>query len=105
MKVLIACEESQAVCIEGRRLGHEVYSCDILECSGGHPEWHIQGDVLEILNGSGERKEYFCTQDGKSHKLPKRWDLIIAFPPCTDLASSGARHFAQKEQMEDSNAA
>lgn len=96
MKVLIACEESQAVCIEGRKLGHEVYSCDIQPCSGGHPEWHVHGDVLQILNGSGGREEYFCTQDNKSHKLPKRWDLIIAFPPCTDLASSGARHFAKK---------
>lgn len=69
MKVLIACEESQAVCKEFRRQGHEAYSCDVLPCSGGHPEWHIQGDVSKILN------------DG--------WDMIIAFPPCTYLCSSG----------------
>lgn len=75
MKVLVACEESQRVCIEFRKLGHEAYSCDILPCSGGHPEWHIQDDVLKHLEG---------------------WDMIIAFPPCTDLAVSGARHFEKK---------
>jgi len=75
-KVLIACEESQAVTIEMRALGIEAYSCDILPCSGGHPEWHIQGDVLPLLN--------------------QGWDMIIAFPPCTHLASSGARWFAEK---------
>ena len=92
MKILVACEESQAVTIEMRRLGHEAYSCDIQECSGGHQEWHIQGDVLPLLNGRCE----FVTMDGKSHKQPERWDMIIAFPPCTDLAVSGARHFARK---------
>ena len=96
MKILVACEESQAVTKELRRLGHEAYSCDLLECSGGHPEWHIQGDVLPLLNGSGSEEEYFCTQDNKSHLLPKRWDMIIAFPPCTHLAVSGAAHFAKK---------
>lgn len=70
MRVLLACEESQAVCIEFRKLGFEAYSCDILPCSGGHPEWHIQGDVTEIL---------------KQH-----WDLIIAFPPCTYISNAGA---------------
>jgi len=75
-KILIACEESQEVCKSFRQLGHEAYSCDILPCSGGHPEWHIQGDVLPILE-----------QD---------WDMVIAFPPCTHLAVSGARHFKQK---------
>lgn len=75
-KILIACEESQAVCIEFRKLGFEAYSCDILPCSGGHPEWHIQEPVENVLH--------------------KYWDLIIAFPPCTHLAVSGARHFAQK---------
>lgn len=96
MKILVACEESQAVTIELRKLGREAYSCDILECSGGHPEWHIQGDVLPLLNGSGDVEEYFCTQDNKSHRLPSRWDMILAFPPCTHLAVSGARYFAQK---------
>jgi len=76
MKVLIACEESQAVCKAFRKLGHEAYSCDILPCSGGHPEWHIQGDVLE--------------------QLDKGWDLMIAHPPCTDLAVSGAAWFKEK---------
>ena len=59
MNVLVACEESQAVTIELRKLGHNAFSCDILPCSGGHPEWHIQGDVLPLLNGSGDREEYF----------------------------------------------
>ena len=92
MKILVACEESQAVTIELRRLGHEAYSCDIIECSGGHPEWHIKGDVLPLLNGDCE----FNTMDGENHYLSGRWDMIIAFPPCTDLAVSGARHFAKK---------
>ena len=96
MKILVACEESQAVTIELRRLGHEAYSCDLIPCSGGHPEWHTQGDVLPLLNGSGGREEYFCTQDNKSHRLPDRWDMILAFPPCTHLAVSGARHFEKK---------
>ena len=92
MKILVACEESQAVTIELRRLGHEAYSCDIQECSGGHPEWHIKGDVLPFLNGDCE----FYTMDGERHAISGRWDMIIAFPPCTDLAVSGARHFAKK---------
>lgn len=71
MRVLVACEESQEVCKAFRALGHEAYSCDIQECSGGHPEWHIQGDVLPLLN--------------------KKWDLIIAHPPCTYLSNAGAR--------------
>ena len=76
LKILVACEESQAVCIELRNLWHEAYSCDILPCSWWHPEWHIQWDVLE--------------------QLDKWWDMMIAFPPCTHLASSWARHFAKK---------
>lgn len=79
MKVLVACEESQAVCKEFRALGHEAYSCDLLPASGGMPEWHIQGDVLETIEG-------------------QHWDLMIAFPPCTHLAVSGARHFEQKRK-------
>ena len=92
MKILVACEESQAVTIELRRLGHEAYSCDIQECSGGHPEWHIKGDVLPLLNGDCE----FNTMDGERHAISGRWDMIIAFPPCTHLAVSGARYFAEK---------
>ena len=91
-KILVACEESQAVTIELRRLGHEAYSCDIQECSGGHPEWHIMQDVLPLLNGNCT----FQTADLYTHTIDGRWDMIIAFPPCTDLAVSGARHFAKK---------
>ena len=92
--MLIACEESQAVCKEFRRLGHEAYSCDIQECSGGHPEWHIHGNVLPLLNGKCE----FETADGQYHSLGTRWDLIVAHPPCTDLAVSGARWFLEKQK-------
>ena len=88
MKILIACEESQRVCIAFREKGHEAYSCDIQECSGGHPEWHILGDVLPILNGNAK----FITQDGKTHEISERWDMIIAHPPCTYLSNAGARH-------------
>ena len=72
MKILVACEESQAVTIEMRKLGHEAYSCDIEPCSGGHPEWHIQVDALELLK--------------------MKWDMILAFPPCTYLSNAGAKH-------------
>ena len=78
MRVLVACEESQAVCKAFRALGHEAYSCDIEPCSGGHPEWHIQADALELL------------------KI--KWDMILAFPPCTDLAVSGAAWFEEKRK-------
>lgn len=79
MKVLVACEESQAVTKELRRLGHEAYSCDIIPCSGGHPEWHIQVDALELL------------------KI--KWDMIIAHPPCTYLTNAGARHLWKGHQL------
>lgn len=92
MNVLIACEESQEVCKAFRKRGHAAYSADIQECSGGHPEWHILGDVIPLINGDCT----FYTMDGKCHKIIGEWDMIIAFPPCTDLASSGARHFAKK---------
>jgi len=72
MKILVGCEESQRVTIEFRKRGHEVYSCDIQDCSGGHPEWHIKDDILNHLN------------DG--------WDMMIAFPPCTYLCNSGVKH-------------
>tara|TARA_R110000868_G_scaffold106823_2_gene292654 strand:+ start:416 stop:1015 length:600 start_codon:yes stop_codon:yes gene_type:complete len=78
MRVLVACEESQAVTIELRKLGHEAFSCDLLPCSGGYPEWHIQGSALE--------------------QFDKGWDMMIAFPPCTHLAVSGARWFKEKIQ-------
>ena len=89
MKVLVACEESQAVTKELRRLGHEAYSCDLLPCSGGHPEWHINHDVTEIING----RVHFNTADGKLHYISDRWDMIIAFPPCTYLTVAGNRWF------------
>lgn len=100
MKVLVACEESQEVCKAFRARGHEAYSCDIQECSGGHPEWHIQRDVRDILNPKDQRNNtldavLFVTMDDRFHEVEK-WDLIIAHPPCTDLAVSGARHFARK---------
>lgn len=94
MKILVACEESQRVCSAFRARGHESYSCDIIECSGGHPEWHIQQDVLPLLNGNCE----FTTVDGTPHKIEGRWDMIIAFPPCTHLAVSGAPSFAKKRE-------
>lgn len=94
MKVLVACEESQTVCKAFRERGHEAYSCDIIDCSGGHPEWHIKGDALKVINGRCE----FQTADGEPHSIDGRWDLIIAHPPCTDLAVSGARWFAEKQK-------
>ena len=93
MKVLVACEESQRVCKAFREKGHEAYSCDIIECSGGHPEWHIQGDVLPLLNGNSQ----FWTRDkdgrGVSMHYVGKWDLIIAHPPCTYLTVTGNRWF------------
>ncbi len=87
MKVLVACEESQAVCKAFREKGHEAYSCDIIECSGGHPEWHIRWDATAIVNGDCS----FVTCDGSLHKIVGKWDLIIAHPPCTYLSNAGAR--------------
>lgn len=87
MRVLVACEESQAVTMELRKLGHEAYSCDLMPCSGGHPEWHIMQDVLPLING----KCQFETLDGTHHKIDGKWDMIIAHPPCTRLCNSGQR--------------
>lgn len=87
--ILCACEESQAVTIEMRAVGQEAYSCDILECSGCHPEWHIKGDVLPLLNGNCR----FQTMDGEWHEINGKWDMIIAFPPCTYLTVTGNRWF------------
>ena len=89
MKVLVACEESQAVCKAFRERGHEAYSCDIIECSGGHPEWHIMQDVIPLLNGRCK----FQTCDGTHHAIDGKWDMIIAFPPCTYLTVTGNRWF------------
>ena len=104
MKVLIACEESQVVCKAFREKGHEAYSCDIIDCSGGRPEWHIKGDVREILNAKLINKRLGCsmdtvsvfwgvkfeTMDGKEHFIKNGWDLIIAHPPCTYFSTAGA---------------
>lgn len=92
MNILVACEESQRVTIELRKRGHNAFSCDIQECSGGHNEWHIQQDVLPLLNGNCK----FRTMDNIEHTINNRWDMIIAFPPCTHLAISGARYFEKK---------
>lgn len=88
MKILVACEESQAVTIELRALGHEAYSCDILDPSGGYPEWHVQQDVIPLLFPPIT----FSTLDGQEHDVDK-WDMIIAFPPCTYLTVTGNRWF------------
>lgn len=92
MRILVACEESQRVTLELRERNHEAYSCDIMQCSGGFPEWHIMQDVLPLLNGNC----VFSTCDGQKHSIEGKWDMIIAFPPCTHLAVSGARHFERK---------
>ena len=89
MNILIACEESQRVCIAYRDKGHNAFSCDILPCSGGHPEWHICGDVLPLLNGNC----VFRTMDGVKHRIDGKWDMILAFPPCTKLTNTGNRWF------------
>ena len=94
MNVLVACEESQRVCKAFRARGHRAFSCDIIECSGGRPNWHIQGDVIPLLNGHCE----FTLQNGQTDRQTDRWDLIIAHPPCTDLCVSGARWFAEKQK-------
>lgn len=89
MNVLVACEESQRVTIEFRKLGHNAYSCDLLECSGNHPEWHIKKDVTLLLNGNC----IFYTVDGTEHEISGKWDMIIAFPPCTYLTVTGNRWY------------
>lgn len=97
MKILVACEESQAVTKELRALGHEAYSCDIIECSGNHPEWHIMQDVIPLLDGNCS----FKTMDAVEHTVPDRWDMIIAFPPCTYLSNAGAcRLYPHKGQID-----
>ena len=92
INILIACEESQRVCEAFRKRGGKAYSCDIVECSGGHPEWHIMQDVIPLLNG----KCSFKTMDGVEHSIDGKWDLIIAHPPCTYLSNAGARFLYPK---------
>lgn len=95
MQILVACEESQAVTIALRKLGHEAYSCDLIPCSGGHPEWHIQQDVLPLLNGYC----FFKTCDGSAHYVLGRWDMLIAFPPCTYLTNASAVRMRVKGEI------
>lgn len=97
MRVLVACEESQEVCKAFRERGHEAYSCDIQECSGGHPEWHIKGDVIPLLNGRCR----FKTEGGAEIEIPDKWDLIIAHPPCTYLTNAGAARLFRDEHIGD----
>lgn len=87
--VLVVCEESQRVCSEFRALGCDAFSCDLLPCSGGHPEWHIQGDALDYING----RCHFVTSDGTPYFIAGSWDLLICHPPCTYLSLAGNRHF------------
>ena len=87
MRVLVACEESQEVCKAFRAKGHEAYSCDILEPSGGHPEWHILGDAVPLVNGDCT----FKTMDEAEHTIEGKWDLLIAHPPCTYISNAGVR--------------
>lgn len=98
MRVLVACEESQTVCKAFRAKGHEAYSCDIIECSGEHPEWHIMQDVIPLINGVCE----FTTMDGARHTIEGKWDMIIAHPPCTYLSNAGAaRLFPKAGQLNE----
>lgn len=101
MNVLIACEESQVVCKAFREKGHVAYSCDIQECSGGHPEWHIKGDVTPLLNGNCE----FWTMDKDGcgvgiHYIIGKWDLIIAHPPCTYFSNATMVNLGRKDRPE-----
>lgn len=94
LSVLVACEESQVVTTALRKLGHRAFSCDIQPCSGGHPEWHVQGDVLELLKPDCT----FTTMDGRAHR--GEWDMMIAHPPCTYLSNAGAcRLYPKKGQL------
>ena len=92
-KLLVCCEESQTVCKAFRDIGWEAYSCDILDCSGEHPEWHVKQDVLPLIDGNCE----FTTCDEVQHRIKGEWDMLICHPPCTNLAVSGARWFKEKQ--------
>lgn len=97
MRVLVACEESQAVCKAFRAKGHEAYSCDIEPCSGGHPEWHIKGDAIPLIDG----KCKFQTMDGEVHEIKTEWDILIAHPPCTYISNAGARFLYPKGELNE----
>lgn len=93
--ILIACEESQAVCKEFRKLGFNAFSCDIIESSGGHPEWHFKQDVLQVIKNKGG-----ILETGEELYIDGKWDLMVAHPPCTYLAVSGARWFYHPEDKD-----
>jgi hypothetical protein len=95
LNILVACEESQVVTNELRKMDHNAFSCDVLPCSGNNPQWHIMNDVIPLLNGSCS----FCTMDGKQHNIMGNWDMIIAFPPCTYLSNAGARHLWKNHEL------
>lgn len=95
MNILVACEESQRVCKAFREKGHNAFSCDVIDCSGGHPEWHIKQDVIPLLNGNCT----FKTCDGTEHTIDSKWDMIIAFPPCTFTSNAGARHLFKDHKL------
>lgn len=98
MKILVACEESQRVASAFRKRGHEAYSCDVIDPSGGHFEWHIKADALPLINGNCS----FITMDGVKHKIKGKWDLLIAHPPCTYLSNAGAcRLYPKKGELNE----
>ena len=100
MKILVACECSQTVCKAFREEGHDAYSCDIVGNYGGHPEWHIIGDCLDIIDGNVT----FKTEDGVSHNIEGEWDMIIAHPPCTYLSNVSTRkHTVKCTKIEEIN--
>lgn len=94
MKVLVACEESQRVCKAFRDKGHEAYSCDVQEPSGGHPEWHVLGDAMKAIEGG-----QIVTMDGRTHDVGN-WELLIGHPPCTYLSNAGARHLWKHHELQ-----
>lgn len=96
MNVLVACEESQRVCTAFREKGHNAFSCDLIPCSGGYPEWHIMQDVIPLLNG----KCVFKTQDGSEHRINGKWDMIIAHPPCTYFSNATMVNLGRKDKPE-----
>lgn len=95
INILIACEESQRVCLEFRKLGFNAFSCDLIPSSGGHPEWHFMQDCLEVIKNKGGRLE-----NGKEEYIKGKWDLMVAHPPCTFLAVSGAKWYYHPEDSE-----
>lgn len=107
LKILVACEESQAVTIAFRERGFEAYSCDILDCSGGHPEWHIKMDAIRVLNGPGHQSGFVSNLLSQNRQgiFVEKWDLVIAHPPCTRLCKSGVRWLHERnlwKELEES---